>query len=108
MIRILVQSVPGGDEARTRELGRAVLANLSEAGSAPTHSDYGIYAEEVPIRSRIFPPGAAADWSPSRPQAIGLAAGREIGGLGRQPGGNRSFVRTPTAGIGERRNDEFP
>lgn len=48
MIRILVQLVPGGNEARTRELGRAVLANLSEAGSAPTHSDYGIYAEEGP------------------------------------------------------------
>jgi hypothetical protein len=32
VIRVLVQMVPGCDERRTRELGRAELGNLSAAG----------------------------------------------------------------------------
>lgn len=45
MIRVLVQMVPGGDERRTRELGRAELGNLSAAGPS-IFSSYSIVAHE--------------------------------------------------------------
>jgi hypothetical protein len=45
VIRVLVQLVPGGDERRTRELGRAELGNLSAAGPS-IFSSYSIAAHE--------------------------------------------------------------
>ena len=45
MIRIIVQLVPGGDERRARELGRAELGNLSLPGPGII-SSFSIAASE--------------------------------------------------------------
>jgi hypothetical protein len=47
MIRVIVQLVPGGDERRTRELGRAELRKLSPPGTS-IFSSYSIGASEGP------------------------------------------------------------
>ena len=60
MIRILVQLVPGGNEARTRELDGRSLRTCRRPAARRRIRTTGSMRREGANPLRIFPPGAAA------------------------------------------------